>query len=826
MRYRAAVLTGLLALVPVLSAGAQNWGSAAGVVTEKDTGKPIPGVTVLVYGTDFGTATDDRGLFRLNLPAGRYALLFRAVGYASRTDSVRVVRGAATSMAVSLEAAIVQLDSLLIQAGRPSAEAGSYEVRPEDIHDIPDPMQDGLRVLKVLPGVASNNELSNQYSVRGGGYNENLIFIDGFEVHLPFRPRQGEQEGLSPINSDLARSITFYTGGFPARYGGKLSSALDVRYREVNSPFIKGAAYVSLLDAGASLGAGSRDGSFHWNLAVRKAQARRFFETQELEGNYQPDYTDLQGTIHYRFLPRHELDMIGMGARNLFRLDPRSRKTYFGTISLSSQAPSNLQSMWLTYDGDSREEDGYGAAFGGVRWTGRWTDRLRSEHDVSYFRTVETEMIDMAGSAVLYQVDPESGDPQSGSGHVPLGATRQTDRADNRVAVGALTGQGRWIAAFGRHALEAGWYGRLLGFDDRLDESSLVSGKSPEGLPLEIEVNRLNDTAALRARQGGLYVQNALDALPEANRLLVTGGIRADYFSFNREWTVSPRFSARYRWTEATSILASAGVYYQAPAYRELRGKPTPGQSILQALNGDVRSQRSRQIVAGIEHFLPGKRLYLRAEMYHKALSRLISYDVQNVRVQYSGRNDAEGYVYGLDLQVRGEFVPGLESWVNYSYMIARERYLPAYRTPEAPGWVPRPTDQRHTFSAFIQDYVPGDPTWKVHLRGLFGSGFPYTPPRAGARLGNLVIQEPGRRFSARFVEYMRMDLGVSKQIVAWRRAGRMPLRLQLTGEVLNIFDMTNTVAYSWLPAASGAWTRIPVRLTPRTINAGMRLEF
>jgi outer membrane receptor protein involved in Fe transport len=232
------------------------------------------------------------------------------------------------------------------------------------------------------------------------------------------------------------------------------------------------------------------------------------------------------------------------------------------------------------------------------------------------------------------------------------------------------------------------------------------------------------------------------------------------------------------------------------------------------------------QTVIGAEYFMPNRRLYLRGEAYWKQLSNLISYTVENVRVEYSGENDAEGHVYGLDLQVRGELVPGLESWVNYSYLVAREEFLPSFSTTFNEGSIPRPTDQRHTFSMFVQDYIPTDPTWKLHMRALFGSGLPYTPPVPGDRVGNLVIQAPGDRFSARYPEFRRIDMGVTKYITLTENGLSNPIKLELTAELLNVFDMTNTVAYSWIPDATGIWQRVPTRLTPRTFNLRLRTTF
>ena len=427
----------------------------------------------------------------------------------------------------------------------------------------------------------------------------------------------------------------------------------------------------------------------------------------------------------------------------------------------------------------------------------------------------------------MFQVDPGSENPQGGEGQFPIGTSQTADHADNEVGVTMVSAQGHVLYPAGRNIIEAGYFGRRLEFRDRLSEKSVVVGPNLDGDIVRIVADSLNDEARFREYQAGGYVQNEVDVLAAApGKLTVTAGLRADYYTFNDEWTLSPRLSARYRLDPLTVLLASWGIYYQAPGYRELRGRPEPGQSILGALNRDLKSQRSHQVVLGVERFIPSRRLLFRAEGYYKGLDNVNSYDIENVRVRYSGKNDARAYAYGVDLQLRGEFVPGLESWANYSYLVARENFLDPFVTQLNSGDVARPTDQRHTVSLFVQDYIPGDPTWKLHLRTLFGSGLPYTPPIPGEQIGNIVTQVPGPRFSARYPRYFRFDVGATKSVVVFERGLSQPVRLEITGELLNVFNMINTVAYSWVPDASGIWNRIPTRLTPRTINVSVRVQF
>ena len=802
---------------------AQNWGTLAGRVTASSNGEPIPGATIIVGGTNFGTAADDDGYYSMRIPALKYQLVVSAVGFTPWVDSVRVTRDQVNSLDVALDEATVEMEGITIEDETDFSDIGVYELDPETIRNIPTPLKDGFRALKVVPGVVTNNELSSQYSVRGGGFNENLIFFNGFEVYMPFRPRQGEQEGLGLFNPDLAGRVALHTGGFPARYGGKLSSALEVDYRRPEAGEFDGSVSISLLDATATVAGSAFDGRLGMITGFRKARARSLFSTQELKGNYQPDFTDVQTFISYRISPSVELEALGIWADHVFRLDPNNRRTFFGTVSQDPRVPSNLQSLWLDFTGEER--DSYSTRFGGVRLKSDLSSRLSMSHDIAYFSTVEKEGFDISGSAVLYLVDPGS-NPNNNDDFISTGVSRTEDFAENRIQVDTWTAQSRWQYTTSRHAAEAGGFVRNLAFQDNLSEKSVVTGQSQEGDLVRIVVDSLIGAASFDEWQAGFYVQDAVDVLQERGKMMLSGGVRTDYFSFNDEWTVSPRMSLRYRFSDRTTYTASWGIYYQAPTYRELRGEPDPAISILNNLNRDLKSQRSMQTVIGVEHFLPQSRFLLRAEAYYKNLKNVTTYDIENVRVVYSGNNDAEAYAYGIDLQLRGEFVPGLESWANYSYLRTEEEFLPGFIEDGKLGSNPRPSDQRHTISIYVADYIPDDDSWKLHMRTLFGSGLPYTPPVEGERIGQIVTQVPGDRFSARYQRYFRFDMGVTKEVIVTDKGLNNPIRLELTGEILNVFNMVNTVAYSWIPRNDGIWTRVPTRLTPRTINVRMAVRF
>ncbi len=422
---------------------------------------------------------------------------------------------------------------------------------------------------------------------------------------------------------------------------------------------------------------------------VRHAQPGRFFGTQELQGDYKPAFTDAQAVVDAPISRTLRVEAVGLVTAHRFNLEPSTLQTTFGYVSGRPDRPDNLQRLYTEYDG--QERDGFNTRFGGLRLSARPSARFTADHDVAIYDTEEFERTDISGDVQLSQI------VQGQS--IPSGTGIAVDSSDNRIRVRTLTGQGRYVYIAGTHVLEGGWMLRGLRFDDRIRE--LAYTKQPNQ-PQRIDKDN-DDALTLREQQQAVFVQDAFDVTPSApGRLTATLGVRADHFTFNDEWTVSPRLGLRYRYSDVTTLTGSAGVYYQAPSYQEFRADLAPDGSIAGSLNRGLQAQRSLQVVAGGEHFLTAKRLWVRAEAYYKKLDRLISYDVNNVRVRYSGLNDSYGYVGGFDVQVRGEFVPGLESWLNYGFLTAQEHFCPPTRTRASRAGLPAPptsgTRSRSTF--------------------------------------------------------------------------------------------------------------------------------
>ncbi|WP_412068820.1 TonB-dependent receptor [Rubrivirga sp. IMCC43871] len=818
-------LLALALTVAATGASAQVWGELSGRVTD-DTGVAVPAASVLIEGTSFGTNTDGDGRYGFRVPEGTYPIRVSFVGYTTVRDTVVIRRGATTRYDAVLAGAIGEIGDVAVE-GAAERGVGVSRIDPRTVRDMPLPMADAIRGVKTELGVTSSNELSNSFSVRGGSYDENQFFIDGFEIYRPLRISQGEQEGLGLINGDLTSRMTLFAGGFPVRYGGKLASVLDATYA-VPEGVPSGTAYVSTLDAGAQVG-GQLGERLGLAVAARSARPQRFFAGQELDGAYDPDFRDAQGVLDWELADNHTLRGLGLYARHRFRLAPRQQQTTFGIY------PNLVQTVARDFEGV--EEDGYDIAFGGALLSSTFGEAVRAEHRVSVFSIDEFETYDVTSRTSLYRREQRPEGSQADLDRFLEGQTLQRDVADNDISQTILTAQGRYLLDLGQHSVDAGWQARTLRFDDRIDELTRFTGQVGGGEIDSVDARVLVADTTFSSVQGALWVEDAV----RLGRLTVTPGVRADYFAYNEELTLSPRLGLSYTLSPVTTLAGAFGIYHQAPTYRELRGDPDPGASAFNTLDGRIDSPRALQAVVGFERFFPSRRLSLRAEAYAKRFEDLISYDVENVRVVYSAENDSEGYAAGLDLQLRGELVPGRESWINYGFLVTQERFYTPEATDEqtldefaARGggdWVRRPTDRRHNLSMFIQDYVPGDDTWTLHIRTLYGSGIPTTAPARNEDLSinaiSVFVEGPRNRIE--LPSYFRFDLGATKKLRLADLATGTPLELLATVEVLNVFDQTNAVGYSWVEQFSGdrrIYTAAPTRLTPRALNVRFRVDF
>lgn len=838
-------ITFLLAFVfCTLLSGAQNMARLSGVVTDLNN-RPIELVNVAIPGQPGGTATDRRGRYELLVPAEKnITIAFSFVGYGNFSKEMSLRTGERKTLNVTLESTSTILPDITIEDTRIRTTTLT-RIDPKASSNIPSLTGSAIESLvKTMPGVASNNELSSQYSVRGGNYDENLVYVNDVEIYRPFLVRSGQQEGLSFLNSDLVSSILFSAGGFEARYGDKMSSVLDIRYRKPVE--FGGSASVSLLGANVHLEGISPDSRWTYLLGIRQKSNQYLLGSLETKGDYKPSFTDIQGALNFDIDEKWEISFLGNFSRNAYTLIPSDRETDFGTIQEAYR-------LKIYFDG--QEVDRFINFMGAL--TLAWKPRPMSRYSLtaSAFHTDERETYDIQGQYWIGKLETDLGSDDFGTVTEAQGIGTYLNHARNRLVADVINLEHRGNLTHGLHFFQWGLKWQHERIDDKISEWTMIDSAgyslpvAPDSIGYTNPLNQpdLPFTITEVFRSTNNVISNRFTAFAQDNWELgdssnqhLTVGIRAHYWELNNQLLISPRatFSVKPKWKNDVVLRLSGGLYYQPPFYRELRDRDG-------TINTNVKAQQSIQIVTGADYnFKAWSRPFkLTAELYYKFLDNLIPYEVDNVRIRYLPSQVASGYATGIDLKVNGEFVKGAESWVSLSLMKTEEdikddfyyKYLnqagneiiAGYTTDNVvtdsvlmnPGYIPRPTDQRFTFNLFFQDFLPGNPTYKMHLNLVFGSSLPFGAPSAPKYLHTL-----------RIPPYRRVDIGFSKMIKGENNPGKGFLRhfkdVWITAEVFNLLQFNNTVSYLWVTDVNNRRYPIPNHLTPRQINIKLAARF
>jgi len=657
-------------------------------------------------------------------------------------------------------------------------------------------------LIMTLPGVVSNNELSLQFSVRGGNFDENLVYVNGIEIFRPFLVRSGEQEGLSFINPNLVSTVQFSAGGFDAMYGDKLSSVLDVRYRRPTE--FGGSFSLDLLGASAHLEAASRNQKWRGIIGARHKSNQYLLNTLPTQGDYRPAFTDVQTYLLYLPNPRLEFEFLGNIALNSYQFIPSSRQSRFGTHD-------NPLGLFIHFQG--QEISQFNSVFGAFSTTFRPHVNLQHRLTFSGFQTIERESFDILGAYRLGDVNMGDNEPANLMG---VGAFLNHARNDLNAIIYNVSYQGRLM----RDRVFLLWGVRFQREDilDHLNEWTMVDSmnftlpnphipienwgnpNSPRP-PLLQNVFRA-DHHVVSNRYTGFFQSN-FEVSPE---LAVVAGIRFSYWNFNNEFLVSPRASLTYapRNLENWTFRFATGVFHQPPFYREMR-------DLDGNLNHNIRAQRAIHFVGGVDHYLTfwNRPFRLTSEVYYKALSNLIPFEIDNVRIRYLAQNIGRGYAAGVDFRLTGEVVEGAESWLSLSIMRTRESI-------NGGPFIPRPTDQRVNFNLFFQDRLRSNDNFRAHLNLMFGTGLPFGPPEA---LRNLEMLQ--HRANFRLPPYRRVDLGLSYHFRNFRLG-----RLWLSAEIFNLFDTNNTISYLWISDFTGTQYAVANHLTSRRLNFRVSVSF
>ncbi|NOY36220.1 MAG: TonB-dependent receptor plug domain-containing protein [Chlorobi bacterium] len=779
------------------------------------TGISITGAHVRIEGTRTGTFTDREGYFKLTLPGERAVRLnVSSIGYESQVIEVTPYE---QPVIITLTPSETSISEVKVEASE--RETGTMQqISIRDFSSLPAPTGNLETLIKTLPGVSSRNELSSQYSVRGGNFDENLVYINGIEVYRPVLIRAGRQEGLSIINPDLVEDVRFSAGGFPARYGDKMSSVLDIRYRTPST-------YRTTLSAGFLGGSVHTEGiaakhRFTYLTGFRYHTNQYLLGALDTRGEYKPSFTDFQGLFTWHFSGKTSLDLFSSISGNRYRFIPRDRTTSFGTVR-------NAVQLKVFYEGN--EKDFFDIFLGALTLHYNPEPHIRLNFTGSAFNTSETETYDIDSYYLLNALDKQLGSETFGDSIMNIGIGRDLRHARNLLNGRILSLQHDGQAELDHSLLRWGltWHTELL--DDKRREWTLRDSAG-YAIPYNGETVTLNDvviseTDIISNRISG-YVEEDFEWQRDSAFWQISAGIRAQYWDFNRQAFLSPRVQVSFRpspgslWRYHFAI----GAYQQSPMFKEFR---LPGGSV----NRNILAQRSVHVVAGFRRDFTawGRPFLWTGEAYYKLMDRLIPYFQDNVRIDYTGQNQARGYTYGLDTKVYGEFVKGVDSWASLSLMQSREDvtgdfYMDENRDRVYPGYYPRPTDQLVNFGLSFRDYLPGNPTFRVHLTMFYSTGLPVRPPETERY--DLFFRMPS---------YKRVDIGFSKVFIDnTELADQSPFsgikKLWVGLDIFNLLGINNTISYLWVQTVnnlsheSGVYG-VPNYLTSRRFNLRVVME-
>ncbi|MHA4847035.1 TonB-dependent receptor [Flavitalea antarctica] len=789
---------------------------------------PLGKVSVSLLGKQTGVLTSDSGTFIISVPSDKaIALVFTSAGYKSEQRNFLLSAGEQEFITVRMEPGVAALDSVVVTDQRQRREAGLVVLNPKNAINIPSPTGGIEGMIKVLVG--SNNELSSQYSVRGGSYDENLVYVNDFEVFRPYLVKSGQQEGLSFINPELTRNVNFYNGGFQARYGDKLSSVLDIQYRKPKR--FGGSAYIGMLEQGLHLEGLTKNNKFSYLVGVRNRTNRNLLSSQETQGNYVPSSSDLQALLTYQLSTTSSIEFLGNISQTKFKLQPA-----FSQLTSSVFSPLYTANLGLDIYFEGREEDRYLTTMAGFAYSHQPKSNLRLKWMLSRFENEESESIDISGTYLFG--DREFDKTQSDFGLItnPLGSGVYQDFARNRLNIAVWNASHKGSLDKGNHYFQWGQSVDRQSIKDKLNEWEFQDSAG-YSLPYNPAVLNLNNVIKSQAdldltRLSG-YVQDNI-SFSDSSGLSMQAGIRYTYNTLNKEWLISPRAGLAwtpYNWKKDVIFRLAGGIYQQPSFYRELRRYDG-------TVNTELKAQKSWQVTGGFDHSFKyiNRPFRFTVEAYYKHLWDVVPYDVDNVRLRYYGENSARAYAAGLEMRLFGELVKDAESWVSLGFMRTREdiendhyydytlddNNKPTDSIKMEGGWVRRPNDRLITFGMFLQDYLSTNKNFKVFLNFIYGSNLPYNIPNSVKYRNGLII-EP----------YIRVDVGFSALLLDSEKSNRRshnPFRnfenIWATLEVFNLIDRDNTISYMLIKDFSNTVYSLPNRLTPRLLNLKLIARF
>ncbi|GAB2768455.1 carboxypeptidase-like regulatory domain-containing protein [Actinomadura fibrosa] len=786
-----------------------------GIILDEER-QPVESVSVFVS-ENLGTESNKNGFFRLEIPANReVTLFFTHLTYADLVQRFILSPESILEFNPVLKKTTEQIGEVVITSSDLQNLKGVTVIDPQTIRRLPGANAGIENLLKTLPGVSSNNELSTQYSVRGGNYDENLVYVNGMEIYRPFLVRSGQQEGLSFINPDLVQNIQFSAGGFQAKYGDKLSSVLDITYRRPVD--FAASLEASLLGGSLSVEGVSKNRKFRALTGLRYRDNSLLVKARQTETNYFPKFADVQTLLSYQLSQKAEISFLGNISENVYNYQPLTRQTNFGTF----QDP---RALVVYYNG--QEEDIYRTYFGGFMLNYQPHESYTTHNSVSVYNTREQEYFDIVAQYRMGRLNAEVGGENFGKVEYSEGIGAQLTHARNKLDALILNVAHKGVIRLQKSSFEYGLKFTREDIQDRVREYEIVdSAGFSVRPPLPDFVNnqpyepytapirpftevRVSHKTSINRYQAYLQWSNRFRI--GEHESWINLGVRSHSWKVNTpnssplQTVVSPRgqFAIKPAWKKDMVFRISGGLYFQPPFYRELR-------DLSGELNPSVEAHRSIHLVLSHEYsFRFFERPFkLNSELYYKDLDNVNAYTLENVRIRYLANNDTKAYAYGLDIRLNGEFVPGTESWLSFGYLKTEENI-------ENRGYIPRPTDQRLKFGMLFQDYVPRLPDLKMYLNLVYNTGLPGGSP---------AYADP-YLYQRRLPDYKRADLGLfyllkspeSSNEDHWLKSFE---EVSVGLEILNIFDTQNAITNTFVrDVYSKTQYAVPNYLTPRVYN-------
>lgn len=768
-----------------------------GVVTDyKDS--PIEIANVHVEGQAAGAITDLKGRYRFTCNSSdSLVVVYSMLGYQTRKKVLRNPKDTIT-LNVKLPAADNTLDGVeIIDEQRQLGGTGHIKT-PKRMGLMPDASGNGVEsIIATQAGVSSHNEMSSQYNVRGGNFDENSVYVNGIEIYRPLLIRAGQQEGLSFLNPEMVGTIAFSTGGFEAKYGDKTASVLDISYRKPRE--FESTVATSLLGASAYVGTGNSKISF--SNSLRYKTNSYLLGSLDTKGEYDPDFLDYQAFLDWRITPHLNASFIGNISRNRYNFTPSDRTTTFGTLE-------DVKEFKVYFGG--WEHDLFHTMFGSASLNYSPNEYHQISLVTSIFGTHEEETFDIMGQYWIDDINTEE--------NIAVGSYMQ--HARNYLDANVQTAGLRGMHFLKNHDIRWGieWKGEQVKENQREWEMRDSAGYNlPYGGENLEMIYSLRSNTATNSNRLSAYLQDTYKFNSTLGTMSLNIGMRVSYWDWNKECLVSPRASLGLipQFNDKITLRLATGIYYQAPFYKEFRDTINNDGIATVQLNRSIKSPRSTHFVLGGDYMfkMAGRPFKFTAEAYYKKLDNIIPYNVDNVRIVYYGENCAKGYATGLDLKLFGEFVPGTDSWLTFSLMETKEKINNG-------EWLPRPTDQRFNMSIYFTDYFPGTDRWKMSLRGVYADGLPFGPPYSGRE--KHIFRAPA---------YKRVDIGMSYRLLDNEekrvRTGiyRYIKNIWLGADALNLLDINNVNSYYWVSDIYNQSYAVPNYLTSRQVNVKILIE-